>query len=54
MHFSPMTDGHTWRKGNVTKEQVLKRAGLIQQGIPAVWDMVSDMIDEAQKKGYIS
>lgn len=48
-----LTNGHTWRKGSVTKEQVLKRAGLIEKGIPSVWDMVSDMIDEAQKKGYI-
>ncbi len=49
-----LTDGHTWRKGSVTKEQVLKRAGLIEQGIPAVWNIVTNMIDEAHKKGYIS
>ena len=49
-----LTDGHTWRKGKVTKEQVQKRAGIIKQGISAVWDMVSNMIDEAEKKGYFS
>jgi len=49
-----LTDGHTWRKGKVTKEQVLKRAGLIEQGIPAVWDIVCEMIDEGINRGYIS
>lgn len=49
-----LTDGHTWRKGKVTKKQVQKRAGIIEQGIPAVWEMVSNLIDEAEKKGYFS
>ncbi len=49
-----LTDGHTWRKGKVTKEQVMNRAGVIEQGIPAVWDIVREMIDEGKNRGYIS
>lgn len=49
-----LTDGHTWRKGKVTREQVEKRASVIKDGIPAVWDIVCKMIDEGENRGYIS
>lgn len=49
-----LTDGHTWRKGKVTRKQVEQRAGVIKDGIPAIWEIVCKMIDEGENKGYIS
>ena len=48
-----LTDGHTWRKGNVTRQQVERRASVIEKGFPKAWDTILTMMDEAQKKGYI-
>lgn len=49
-----LTDGHTWRKGNVGRSQVEKRAAIIEEGFPLAWDTVQKIINEGEKKGYIS
>lgn len=47
-----LTDGHTWRKGNVQRKQVEERAAVIEHGFPAAWQTVCAVIDEAEAKGY--
>jgi len=47
-----LTEGHTWRKGNVTREQVEKRASLIEKGLPIAWETVLEIIEDSQKKGF--
>ena len=47
-----LTDGHTWRKGKVNRAQVEKRASVIEHGFPNAWQMVCDVIDEAEETGY--
>ncbi|MBO5137395.1 MAG: HD domain-containing protein [Spirochaetaceae bacterium] len=49
-----LTDGHTWKLGNVSKEQVLKRMDPIRTGTPALWSWVQEQIELAMDKGYIS
>lgn len=47
-----LTDGHTWRKGKVMREQVEERMSVIEHGFPAAWQTVCEIIDEAEEKGY--
>jgi len=49
-----MTEGHTWKIGHVTKEKILWRMDPIRIATPALWQYLLDMIDELEKKGYIS
>lgn len=49
-----LTDGHTWRKGNVRREQVEKRMSVIEKGFPAAWETVCNIVDEGEEKGYFS
>ena len=47
------TEGHTWKLGNVTKQQVYDRIGPVKNALPALWEFVENVIDDAIKKGYI-
>lgn len=47
-----LTEGHTWRKGNVSRAQAQKRASLIEKGIPFAWDTVMEILDDSEKKGF--
>lgn len=47
-----LTDGHTWHKGKVVRQQVVERAAVIEHGFPKAWQTVCDVIDDAEKKGY--
>lgn len=47
------TEGHTWKLGNVTKQQVYDRIGVVKTALPALWEFVENVIDDAIKKGYI-
>ena len=49
-----LTDGHTWRKGNVTRAQVEKRMEVIKDGFPAAWETVCNIVNLGEEKGYIS
>ncbi len=49
-----LTDGHTWRKGKVKRNQVEERMSVIKDGFPHAWETVCNIIDEAEEKGYFS
>ncbi len=46
------TQGHTWRRGNVSPEQVYKRMEPIKYGAPELWKFVEFVIEDSIKKGY--
>ncbi len=48
-----ITDGHTWRKGNVSVKKVQKRMAVIEKGLPEAWELVQKIIDDSVEKGYI-
>ena len=47
------TEGYTWKLGNVTKQQVYDRIGVVRTALPALWEFVEEVVAEAIKKGYI-
>ena len=47
------TEGHTWKLGNVTKQQVYDRIAPVKTALPALWEFVETVIDDAIEKGYI-
>lgn len=47
------TDGGTWRIHRITREQVLRRMQPIQDGAPALWPYVLQVIDDSCAKGFI-
>ena len=49
-----LTDGHTWRKGSVSREMVEKRVALISEGIPAAKSLVYGILEDSERKGYFS
>lgn len=48
------TQGHTWRRGNVTPPQVYKRLEPVKYGAPKLWEFVEFVIEDSIKKGYFS
>lgn len=48
-----LTDGHTWKLGNVTLAQVYKRMGPVKMWLPAAWTWVEAQIQAAVAKGWI-
>jgi len=56
--FLPMfhnykTEGHSWVKYGITKEQALKKNSHIEQSSKTVWDFTQAMLDESQCNGWI-
>ncbi len=49
-----LTDGHTWKKGKVKREQVEERDSVIENGFPAAWKTVCDIIEDSEKKGLFN
>jgi putative hydrolase of HD superfamily len=47
------TDGGTWRKHGIMREQVLQRMRPIQDGAPSLWPYVLRVIEESCTLGYI-
>ncbi|HEX6292502.1 MAG TPA: HD domain-containing protein [Herpetosiphonaceae bacterium] len=47
------TQGGTWRIHGITHDQVLRRMSPIQEGAPALWPYVLQVIDESCALGYI-
>ena len=45
--------GQSWKKHNVTHEQVMKRMEPVRTGMPEVWPVVLKLIDEAAKAGFV-
>lgn len=47
------TEGATWRKHQVTKDKVIKRCGVIQDGSKVLWKFAENLIQSAVEKGYL-
>jgi putative hydrolase of HD superfamily len=47
------TDGKTWLKHGVTRAQVLERARPIKESIPALWEVVEDLVERAVRNGIL-
>lgn len=48
-----LTEGHTWRLGSVTKEQVYCRMEPVRKGIPTLWPWLEAQVASAVERGYI-
>lgn len=47
------TQGSTWRKHGVRREQVLQQNSIIQDASQSLWNFAKRLIDEAVEKGYL-
>lgn len=47
------TQGGTWRRYGVTKEQVLAKNRRIEEGSTALWRLAEQLIDEAVARGFL-
>lgn len=47
------TNGHTWKKPEVTSEKVLKRNELLKENTPKLWDYAKEIIESSIKKGTL-
>ena len=48
-----LTNGHTWKLGTVTSEQVYKRMEPIRNGLPKAWPIVEWIINTSIEKGFL-
>ena len=48
-----LTEGYTWKKGNVTSDKVYKRMDMVKQGMPELWDFIEKTIQDSIDKGYL-
>ena len=48
-----LTNGHTWKLGNVTSAQVYKRMEPIRNGLPKAWPIVEWIINTSIEKGIL-
>ena len=48
-----LTEGHTWKLGSVTKEQVYRRMAPVKTGTPALWPWLESQVAAAIEKGWI-
>lgn len=48
-----LTQGHTWKKGNVTSDRVYKRAEPIRTALPQVWEVVEFIITDSIRQGFL-
>ena len=48
-----LTEGHTWKLGSVTKEQVYRRMAPVKKGMPALWPWLESQVASAIEKGWI-
>lgn len=48
-----LTEGYTWKLGNVTSDKVYKRMDMVRIGAPGLWDFVVDTINDSIAKGYL-
>lgn len=45
--------GGTWKKYNISKEQVYKRMEPIKHASSELWELVTNIVEDAVEKGYI-
>ena len=48
-----LTNGHTWKEGDVHAPQVLERMSVIKETAPELWKAVTGIVDESVKKGIL-
>ena len=48
-----LTDGHTWKEGNVNSGQVVERMLIIKDTAPELWKVVTGIIDNSIKQGIL-
>lgn len=48
-----LTDGHTWRSGNVTKEQIYQRMKVVMDELPELRPWMEEQIQYGLSKGWI-
>jgi len=48
-----LTEGATWKEGNVSRSQVEKRLAIVKENMPELWKWVQINIQEAIKHGWI-
>lgn len=46
--------GHTWRKHNVTYDQVVKENRCIKEGSEEIWNFVKYILQKSVEKGYLA
>lgn len=49
-----LTEGHTWKLGNVTSGKVYKRMDMVRHGAPELWGFVEFVINDSIAKGYLT
>lgn len=52
--LNDLVDGGSWRTHGVTRSQVLRRMAPIEDGIPALWPLVLEIVDRNCAAGRIS
>lgn len=48
-----VTEGHTWKLGNVTSDKVYKRMGIVKESAPDLWPFVVETINASIEKGFL-
>lgn len=48
------SDGGTWQKFNISREEVYQRIAPIEKASDQLWEFTTNMIEDAIKKGYIT
>ncbi|NMA83896.1 MAG: HD domain-containing protein [Epulopiscium sp.] len=49
-----MTQGHTWKLGNVTSAKVYKRLEMVKYAMPKLWETIEFMVQDSIEKGYLA
>jgi putative hydrolase of HD superfamily len=47
------TQGKTWRRNRIRKDQVIERMQPVKTALPALWGYVMELIEDAADKGYL-
>jgi len=47
------TGGHTWQKHGVKRAQVMKRLAPVEQGAPALWEFVQQVVEDCIAAGIL-
>ncbi len=48
-----LTDGHTWKMGDVTSDKIYKRMDIIRTATPELWHIVEGIINTSIKAGIL-
>ncbi len=48
-----LTEGHTWKEGNVSSAQVLERMDVIRTAAPELWKVVEGIVETSVEQGIL-